>query len=72
MDGGVKEILRWPVMRARTEQAMSKNRELEMAQAGGGRRREYMLGLVVTVCGSNLDYRWPSNPGWSYQPVLKV
>jgi hypothetical protein len=52
----------------------SKNRELEMAQARGERRREriYMPGPVVLVCGSNPDYRSASNPGWIHQPVLKL
>jgi hypothetical protein len=51
----------------------SKNRELEMARAGGGRRRESIYaGPVVPVCGSNLDYRWASNLGLIHQPVLKL
>jgi hypothetical protein len=54
-------------------QEMGKNREL-LKWLGLGRkeRKIYMQGPIVPVGGSNPDYRWASNPGWSHQPVLKV
>ena len=59
------EVLKW-------WSATSKNRELEMAWAGGGRRRVYSPGPVILICGSKSDYRWTSIPRWSHQPGLKL
>ena len=60
----LNEVLKW-------RPATSKNRELEMARAGVGRRRVFSLGPIVSVCSSNPDYRWTSISGWIHQPGLE-
>jgi hypothetical protein len=43
-------------MRA-AEEAMSKNRELQMARSGEEEKMVYILEPLIPVCGSNPDYK---------------
>ena len=72
MDGGIERSLE---MTARDEQEQRRRARIESLKwLGLGRKKEkvYNSGSVVPVCGSNPDYRWTSNLGWSHQSGLKV
>jgi hypothetical protein len=49
-------------------QEIARTKSLKWLRLGRKKERKvYMLGLVVPVGGSNLDYRLASNLGWSHQ-----